>query len=93
MPKSKKSIAEKIQEEYPEFAEEVIGLSSEQLDSRLATLAKNLDETETAKENDRQLEDAQGLVSELSGPYKDARKALKLKSKYVIHLLKEKGAL
>jgi hypothetical protein len=92
MARTKKSVQEKVQQEYPEFVTEVVGLSEDQLNGRLATLAKNLEESENAKEADEELADAQILASELSGPYKDAKKALRLKSKYVISLLRDKGA-
>jgi hypothetical protein len=92
MARSKKTVQEKVQQEYPEFSTEVAGLSVEQLNSRLATLAKNLEESENAKEGDAELSDAKSLASELSAPYRDAKKALGLKSKYVISLLRDKGA-
>jgi hypothetical protein len=92
MARSKKTIQELVQGEYPEFANEVAGLSADQLNNRLATLAKNLEESETAKEDDEALEQAKAEASELAAPYRDAKKALRAKSKYVISLLKEKGA-
>jgi len=92
MARSKKTIQEKVQSEFPEFVSETGGLSADQLNNKLATLAKYLDDTETAKENDSDLEQAQAVASELSAPYKEAKKVLKMKSKYVIELLKEKGA-
>jgi hypothetical protein len=92
MARTKKSLQEVVQTDYPEFASEVAGLSIDQLNNRLATLAKNLEESETAKEDDPALEDAKNLASELAAPYRDAKKALRAKSKYVIGLLKDKGA-
>ena len=92
MARQKKTIQEVIQSEFPEFVDETNGLTVDELNRRLATLAKNLEESETAKEQDRDLEDAKSTVSELSAPYRDAKKALRTKSKYIISLLKEKGA-
>lgn len=92
MARTKKSVQTVVQEEFPEFASEVASLGEDLLNNRLATLAKALEESETAKENDEALEDAKELASELSAPYKDAKKAIRMKSKYVIALLKEKGA-
>lgn len=92
MARTKKSNKESVQEEFPEFANEVNGLSTDQLNNKLATLAKHLEESETAKENDEALEQAKGDAAELSAPYRDAKKAIRAKSKYVIALLKEKGA-
>lgn len=92
MARQKKSVQEKVQTEFPEFATEVAGQSSDQLNNRLATLAKYLEESETAMENDTALEDAKANASELAAPYKDVKKAIRLKTKYVISLLNEKGA-
>jgi hypothetical protein len=92
MARSKKSVREKVEKEYPEFAEEVAALTADQLNNRLATLAKGLEESEDAKESDEELERAKLLASELSAPYRDVKKAVQLKSKYVIGLLRDKGA-
>lgn len=92
MARQKKTVQELVQTEYPEFAGEVNGLSADQLNNRLATLAKNLEESETAKEEDEALEEAKSTASELAAPYRDAKKALRAKSRYIIGLLKEKGA-
>jgi len=91
MARSKKSNREQVQENYPEFATEVEGLSADQLNNKLATLAKYAEETETAKEDDEALEQAKAEAAELAAPYRDAKKAIRAKSKYVIALLKEKG--
>lgn len=84
-------LQEKIQKANPEFAEEVGALSVEQLDHRLAQLAKDLEATEDAKDADSDLAEAQEKATELAAPYRDAKKALRLKSRYVIALIKEKG--
>lgn len=92
MARQKKTVQEVAQAEFPEFVGEVSGLTADQLNNRLATLAKNLEESETAKEEDEELEEAKLTASELAAPYRDAKKALRVKSKYIIGLLKEKGA-
>jgi hypothetical protein len=81
-----------IEEEYPEFVSEVAALTTDQLNNRLATLAKNLEESETAKEDDEELEEAKATASELGAPYRDMKKAVRAKSKYIIKTLKERGA-
>jgi hypothetical protein len=92
MARAKKSVREVVEKNYPEFAEELTGATTEQLNNRLATLAKGLEESEQAKENDGELEKTRLLASELSAPYRDIKKAVQLKSKYVIGLLRDKGA-
>lgn len=92
MARQKKSNNEIVQEAFPEFASEVAGATVDQLNGKLATLAKNLEESETAKENDEGLEEAKALAAELGAPYRDAKKAIRQKTKYVIGLLSDKGA-
>lgn len=91
MGRPKKSLQEKVQEEMPEFANEVAGLSVDQLNVRLANLAKDAEKNEEAQEDDEDLEKARGEAAELSAPYRDAKKAIRLRSRYVISLIKEKG--
>lgn len=91
MGRNKKSIQEKVQAEFPEFAEEIASLGINELNGKLASLAKGLQESEEAKEKDEELERTKLLATELAAPYRDVKKAVGLKTKYVISLLKEKG--
>jgi hypothetical protein len=91
MARPKRSIQERVQKELPEFAEVVAGLSVAELEQRLATEAKNSERIEESKENDQALEDAKAQVAELGAPYRDAKKVVRLKSRYLISLIKEKG--
>lgn len=87
----KKSIQEQVQHDNPEFTSEVAGLSVEELDARLAQLAKDIEAFFQAKEADEALEEARLAASELAAPYRDGAKALRLKSRYLVALIKEKG--
>jgi hypothetical protein len=89
--KEKLSFEQQFQKDNPDFASEVAGLSVQDLNNRLAELAKANEWNETKKEEDEDLEKAKGLASELAAPYRDEKKALRVKSKYVIGLIKEKG--
>jgi hypothetical protein len=90
---AKKSVRSQVEKNYPEFATEVASDSVEQLNNRLASLAKELEKSERFKEEeDRELIKAKALKAELEGPYRDVKKAIQLKSKYVIALLRDKGA-
>ncbi len=91
MARAKKSLQEKVHEEMPEFAAEVAGLAVQDLNNRLAALAKGAEENEQAQEDDEELEQARAEASELAAPYRDAKKALRLRSRYVISLIREKG--
>lgn len=76
---------------YPEYVEEVAGLSVEQLDARLAALAKGLEAVDEAKENDEELQRLSEEYKNASDAYTDAKKASRLKSRYVIGLIRDKG--
>lgn len=89
--KQKKNIQEVMQKDNPEFASEVASLSVEHLDARLAQLAKDAQASEEAKEADEELTAAKAQSIDLGAPYRDVKKAIKLKSEYIISLIKEKG--
>lgn len=91
MARQAKTIQEKVQGEYPEFVESIMGLSVEQLEKRLSDYAKNRDEVEESKKADEELEAAKATVAEMAAPYSDALKAINMKSKYIVSLIKEKG--
>ena len=91
MAKSKESIRKTIHKEYPGFSEGVDGLSVNDLEKRLSTYAKEAEKVEDQKESDQELEQTRATLSELTAPYRDAKKAIRLKSKYIIGLIREKG--
>lgn len=74
-----------------EFKEEVDRLSIEALEDRVVQMQKGLDESRVHKEENEALKQAKNEVSEISGPYNDIEKAVKVKTKYIIELIKEKG--
>ncbi len=89
----KLDIAAKLSKENPEFVAEVQGLSVEQLDARLAQLAKDGEAVEDAKEADEELEATQSHASAMAAPYREAKKAIGLKRKFLVGLIKEKGGV
>ena len=91
MPRAQKTIQEKVQAEFPEFAETVVRLSVEELNKRLSDYAKHRHEVQESRANDSDLEQIKATVSEMNAPYNDALKAIEMKSKYIICLIAEKG--
>lgn len=91
MARQKKTVQEKVQADYPEFATEVANLTVDELNNRLSSMVKELEESESHKENNEDLNDAKSLASELAAPYRDVKKAVQLKSRYVVGLLKDKA--
>ncbi len=80
-----------VDKQYPGFADEVSRLSAEEINARIVEMQKGLEESESHKEANEELKQARDTVTELSGPYRDVKKAVKIKTKYLLELLKEKG--
>lgn len=91
MAKGKKDIRVIVQKQFPEFPEVVDGLSVDELEKRLSQYAKEQESIQDAKEADEALEQAKEQVSEYSAPYNDAKKAVRLKMRYLIALIGDKG--
>jgi SMC interacting uncharacterized protein involved in chromosome segregation len=81
----------KIQKKFPQFTEMVDAMSVEQLEDKLNVYAKEQEKVKKAKEDDVELNKAKDLVSDLSAPYNDAKKAIELKMSYIIMQIGEKG--
>ena len=84
-----KTIEEKLAN--PEFVKEVSNLSVEALDKRLAELAKAADDVKVAKEADEQLALAKDQAKEFGAPYREATRALALKTAYIVNLIKDRA--
>lgn len=82
---------QKIEKEMPEFVSEVGGLSIENLNARLVELAKAYESTMKSQEEDEELETAKMAARELAAPYRDAKKAIRMKTSYIVELIEEKG--
>ena len=91
MAKKTVTVQEKVQKDYPEFVSTVDGLSVQDLEGKLSSYAKEADKVLVARKEDEELTKTKALTKELSGPYSDALKAIALKTKYIIELIKEKG--
>ena len=87
----KKPIEQKIREDYPEFFEVCQTLKSEDIDTRLAQLAKDMESVAEAQDGDDQLREAKEKYSAYASPYREAKNALRLKTRYLIKLQKERG--
>ncbi len=82
---------EKIQTEYPDFCAEIENLAEEYLRERIVKMQQELQESEEHKESNEALAEARAAVKELSGPYRDVKKAVKAKTAYIIEILKARG--
>lgn len=91
MAKKGKTLEEKVQAEFPEFVATVERMQVPELNARLSEYAKHSDEVSEAKKDCEPLIQKRAEVAELAGPFNDAQKAIKMKSKYIIDLIKAKG--
>jgi hypothetical protein len=74
-----------------EFKEEVDAQTITVLEGRITQMQKDLDESEEHKKNNEALIKVKNEKAELEGPYNDFKKAVQVKTKYIIELIKEKG--
>ncbi len=86
-----KSVQQEIKESNPEFHDEIVGLSKEDLDSRIVQLVKDLEEVDNAKEQDEGLQALRQQAKEAGAPYRDAKKAIKVKIKFILETLESRG--
>lgn len=97
MAKQKKDWKQKVQEEYPDFAASVDVLKSDDLNKRMLEYSKNMQEIEdtleSLTEEGSDVHKLRSEVNEILAPSKDAKKAVKLKMKYINQLLKDKGSV
>jgi len=91
MAKNEMKLETKVEKEYPDFAHEVARMDVDGLNQRLLGYTKSSEEVEQAKENDEGLERAKEQVKELSAPYRETKKALRLKMRYIMNRIKEMG--
>ncbi len=81
----------KVQTLYPDFVKEVDSLPIDQLKARIVGLQQALSQTNEAKEKDDELTAVRALAKELGAPYRDAAKEARLKTGYLVELLKERS--
>lgn len=88
-----KSLQEKVDEKYPEYSGEVMGLSVQQLDQRIAELQKTLEDAAQFQEekNGEAIKGLQAQLKDLKDDYNEVKKAVALKTKYLVSLVREKG--
>lgn len=92
---AKKSWKEKVEDEFPDFVATVSSLKTDGLNSKMLEYSKHLQEVEETMERlteeGSEVFNLRASVKEILGPVNDAKKAVKLKMRYVNELLKESG--
>jgi hypothetical protein len=74
-----------------EFKEQVAKLDKDGLNLKLAEVAKNEFENQKLKAEDKDLNDLKEQVKVASEGYVESTKANKLKVKWLVHIMREKG--
>jgi hypothetical protein len=88
---AKRDVKKIIEKDHKEFAEAVAGLSVKDLEARLLSYAKEQENVAEHLENNEIINTLKEQLKEAKAPYSDAKKAISLKSRYLIALIKEKG--
>jgi hypothetical protein len=88
---------EKLQKKFEqlpvEWRDKVATMTVEDLNAALAEVAKNENENQLNKENDQDLAEKKESYSFASAQYKEATTANKLRTKFLIRVLGDRGAL
>lgn len=90
-PRAPKTLMEKLDSQFPGFVDEVSGLSVQALEKKVADYQKSLEDSENHKSANEPLRVAREQLKELNAPYSEVRKAIGLKTKYLIQTIREKG--
>lgn len=88
MAKAKKDPFEQLEES---FKDAVAGGTTDDLKARLAEVAKNEEQNQSAKKADQDLNNLKGQVKVASAGYTEVSKANRLKLKFIIRNLADKG--
>lgn len=91
MGRQKQTIQQKVQKKFPDFVQEIDRLSVADLNTRIASYAKAAAEHEEKKNQDEYLEKLSEEVAERRALYTEPIKEIRLKSRYMAALIKEKG--
>lgn len=73
------------------FTEAVDSMSTEELKEKVVSLAKQDREIYEAKEQDTKLQEANAMVKDLNGGYRDGLKHNKEQRRYVLQILETRG--
>lgn len=90
--KEEQTVETKLRNLDQSFVDEVIGAPADKLKDKVVGLAKYEEEILEAKKADLDLSRILEEKSTAEATYKEALSAIKLKRKFVLALLKEKGA-
>jgi hypothetical protein len=82
---------QKIIDELPEFREQAEAASKDELNQIIILAQGNISNIEKDLEENQEIIDQREKLKQMVGPYKDAVRVQTAKTKWCLHLLKEKG--
>lgn len=85
--RAKKTLADKVRDISPEFADAAPNMTNAQLKDKLVEMAKFDEELEEAKKNDGDLAERKAAYDAAKESYTEPLKANRVKRKYVLEIL------
>lgn len=89
--KNKEKLMAKVQKEYGEFSDAVAHLSGEDLERRILDYAKEQERIDEELDSNEVIKAAKDNLKEIKAPFTDAKKAVKMKMRYLMALLEDRG--
>lgn len=89
--KQPKTFEQKVETDYPEFADTVRGLSVEELNVRISTYAKQLNEITESLKASEPIKAAREELNNMIAPFREGKKEASTKIRYIVGLIKSKG--
>ena len=89
--KNKDKMIKKVEKDYPEFVEIINTLSGTDLEKRILEYAKEQERIDEELDSNEIIKAIKDNLKETRSPFVDAKKAVKLKMKYLRALLDDRG--
>jgi tRNA uridine 5-carbamoylmethylation protein Kti12 len=89
--KNKDKVMKKVEKDYPEFVDAVNSLAGNDLEKRILEYAKQQEQIDEELSNNEIIKTIKDNLKETRSPFVDAKKAVKLKMRYLMALLEERG--
>lgn len=89
--KNKDKMMKKVEKDYPEFVEIINTLSGTDLEKRILEYAKEQERIDEELDSNEIIKAIKDNLKETRSPFVDAKKAVKLKMKYLMALLDDRG--
>jgi hypothetical protein len=90
----RKAVMEKLNKKLPESFQDDVKVADEKtLRDKIVSISKSVEDLDEEKKNDAKLNALKEQLKDINGGYKDARKDLTDRLKYIILTLEERGKL